>query len=141
MSISASFRRSRTRSRAKAVGGCAARKRRWQKSARSLAARSPTSSAGSSALIAPRRRNRPDGLAARNRGTLDERRGAQARPAFHGGARPLRHRAGDVEAVLRRIDEVPWWSFGLARHLFARERRALAIAGELGIAPPLLFAG
>jgi predicted Ser/Thr protein kinase len=30
---------------------------------------------------------------------------------------------------------------GLARHLFARERRALAIAGELGIAPPLLFAG
>src|SRR5215475_8623158 len=50
-------------------------------------------------------------------------------------------RAGDVEAVLRRIDEVPWWSFGLARHLFARERRALAIAGELGIAPPLLFAG
>jgi hypothetical protein len=49
--------------------------------------------------------------------------------------------SGDVEAVLRRIDEVPWWSFGLARHLFARERRALAVAGELGIAPPLLFAG
>src|SRR5262249_4456266 len=50
-------------------------------------------------------------------------------------------RAGDVDAVLRRIDEVPWWSFGVARHLFAREQRALAIAGELGIAPPLLFAG
>ena len=49
--------------------------------------------------------------------------------------------AGDVEAVLRRIDEVPWWSFGLARHLFWRERRALARAGELGIAPPLLFGG
>jgi AMP-binding enzyme C-terminal domain len=49
--------------------------------------------------------------------------------------------SGDVEAVLRRIDEVPWWSFGLARHLFVRERRALAVAGELGIAPPLLFAG
>src|SRR5258708_30545304 len=49
--------------------------------------------------------------------------------------------AGEVEAVLRRIDEVPWWCFGLARHLFARERRALAVAGELGIAPPLLFAG
>jgi AMP-binding enzyme len=49
--------------------------------------------------------------------------------------------SGQVEAVLRRIDEVPWWSFGLARHLFARERRALAIAGDLGIAPPLLFAG
>src|SRR5438105_3698388 len=49
--------------------------------------------------------------------------------------------AGDVAAVLRRIDEVPWWSFGVARHLFARERRALEIAGGLGIAPPLLFAG
>jgi hypothetical protein len=47
----------------------------------------------------------------------------------------------DVEAVLRRLDDVPWWSFGLARHLFGRERRALAIAGELGIAPRLLFAG
>jgi hypothetical protein len=46
----------------------------------------------------------------------------------------------DVEAVLRRIDEVPWWSFALARHLFGRERRALAIAGKLGIAPPLLLA-
>src|SRR5712692_11487280 len=49
--------------------------------------------------------------------------------------------AGEVEAVLRRIDEVPWWSFALARHLFARERRALAVAGGLGIAPPLLFGG
>jgi hypothetical protein len=49
--------------------------------------------------------------------------------------------SGDVEAVLRRIDEVPWWSFVLARHLFARERRTLAIAGGLGIAPPLLFGG
>ena len=27
----------------------------------------------------------------------------------------------------------------LARHLFGRERRALTAAGELGIAPPLLF--
>ena len=49
--------------------------------------------------------------------------------------------AGEVEAVLRRIDEVPWWSFPIAHHLFLRERRALAIAGQLGIAPPLLFAG
>ena len=49
--------------------------------------------------------------------------------------------SNDVEAVLRRIDLVPWWSFGLARHLFARERRALAIAGGLGIAPPLLLGG
>jgi hypothetical protein len=49
--------------------------------------------------------------------------------------------AGEVEAVLRRIDEVPWWSFAVARHLFARERKALGIAGKLGIAPRLLFGG
>ena len=41
----------------------------------------------------------------------------------------------------RRIDEVPWWSAPVARLLFARERRALARAGELGIAPRLLLAG
>jgi hypothetical protein len=46
-----------------------------------------------------------------------------------------------VEAVLRRIDRVPWWMLAIAHHLLARERRALAIAGKLGIAPPLLFAG
>lgn len=48
---------------------------------------------------------------------------------------------GEVEAVLRRVDTVPWWSWGLARLLFARERRALAVAGPLEVAPPLLFAG
>jgi len=48
---------------------------------------------------------------------------------------------GEVEAALRRLDQVPWWSRGLAYLLFWRERRALAIAGKLGIAPPLLFAG
>ena len=48
---------------------------------------------------------------------------------------------GEVDAVLRRIDEVPWWSFPLARHLFVRERRALAAAGPLGVAPPLCFSG
>jgi hypothetical protein len=47
----------------------------------------------------------------------------------------------EVEAVLRRLDGVPWWSRALAYLLFWRERRALAVAGELGIAPPLLFAG
>jgi len=53
----------------------------------------------------------------------------------------FRTEAGDVDAVLRRIDAVPWWSRGLAHLLFRRERRALAIAGPLGICPPLLFAG
>jgi hypothetical protein len=48
---------------------------------------------------------------------------------------------GEVDAVLRRLDQVPWWSRGLAVLLFRRERRALATAGQLGIAPQLLFAG
>jgi hypothetical protein len=52
----------------------------------------------------------------------------------------LRIDVGEVEAVLRRIDETPWWTYPLARHLFARERRALAAAGALGVAPPLLHA-
>jgi hypothetical protein len=49
--------------------------------------------------------------------------------------------AGEVDAVLRRIDQVPWWTRPIARFLFARERNALARAGELGVAPALLFAG
>jgi hypothetical protein len=49
--------------------------------------------------------------------------------------------AGEVPAVVRRIDEVPWWNLVLARLLFERERRALTIAGELGVTPPLLYAG
>jgi hypothetical protein len=53
----------------------------------------------------------------------------------------FRTAGGEVEAVLRRLDDVPWWSWGVAHELFRRERRALAIAGTLGIAPPLLFAG
>ncbi|MBX3553055.1 MAG: serine/threonine protein kinase [Pseudolabrys sp.] len=47
---------------------------------------------------------------------------------------------GEVDAVLRRLDEVPWWSAPLAHILFNRERRALAAAGPLGIATPLLAA-
>ncbi len=49
--------------------------------------------------------------------------------------------SGEVDAVLRRLDEVPWWNRPLAYALFRRERRALAVAGPLGIAPPLLYAG
>jgi len=48
---------------------------------------------------------------------------------------------GEVDAVLRRLDEVPWWSRPLAYALFRRERRALGIARPLGVAPPLLFDG
>jgi serine/threonine protein kinase len=49
--------------------------------------------------------------------------------------------AGEVDAVLRRLDEVPWWSFLLARHLFARESRALALARDLDVGPKLLWGG
>jgi acyl-CoA synthetase (AMP-forming)/AMP-acid ligase II len=48
---------------------------------------------------------------------------------------------GEVDAVLRRLDQVPWWSYLPARHLFARERRALALANELHVGPELLWAG
>jgi hypothetical protein len=48
---------------------------------------------------------------------------------------------GEVDAVLRRIDQVPWWSLIPASHLFARERRALALARGLHVAPELLWAG
>ena len=43
--------------------------------------------------------------------------------------------------MLRRLDEVPWWSFLLARHLFARERKALTLAKGLNVGPELLWAG
>jgi hypothetical protein len=49
--------------------------------------------------------------------------------------------AGDVDAVLRRLDQVPWWSYIPARHLFSRERRALTLARDLHVGPELLWAG
>jgi len=48
---------------------------------------------------------------------------------------------GEVDAILRRIDQVPWWSHVLARHLFQRERRALAVAHGLNVGPELLWGG
>ena len=48
---------------------------------------------------------------------------------------------GEMDGVLRRLDEVPWWSYGLARHLFSRERRALERARDLDVGPKLLWAG
>src|SRR5438045_7271763 len=48
---------------------------------------------------------------------------------------------GEVDAVLRRLDDVPWWSLIPARHLFAREHRALARAHGLNVGPELLWAG
>jgi hypothetical protein len=56
------------------------------------------------------------------------------RGAFQGAS-------GAVDAVARRIDDVPWWSRPIARNFLDREARALAVIGSLGIAPALLFAG
>jgi hypothetical protein len=51
----------------------------------------------------------------------------------------FRGEAGEQPGVLRRLDEVPWWSRPLAVHLFNRARRALSAANALGVAPPLLY--
>lgn len=48
---------------------------------------------------------------------------------------------GEVDAILRRTDQVPWWSYLLARHLFRRERHALAVARGLNVGPELLWGG
>ncbi|MEH2626886.1 hypothetical protein V1292_004941 [Bradyrhizobium sp. AZCC 1719] len=53
----------------------------------------------------------------------------------------FREDSGEVDAVLRRLDQVPLWSYPLARHLFVRERRALALARDLDVGPRLLWAG
>jgi hypothetical protein len=53
----------------------------------------------------------------------------------------FRDDVSEVDAVLRRLDQVPWWSYLPARHLFARERRALAKASGLHVGPELLWAG
>ena len=53
----------------------------------------------------------------------------------------FRDDVGEVDAVLRRLDQVPLWSYPIARHLFARERRALALARDLDVGPKLLWAG
>ncbi len=47
----------------------------------------------------------------------------------------------EVSAVLRRLDQVPWWSYVVAQHLFNRERRALGLARDLDVGPPLLWSG
>jgi predicted Ser/Thr protein kinase len=48
---------------------------------------------------------------------------------------------GEGDAILRRTDQVPWWSYLVARHLFRRERHALAVVRDLNVAPQLLWAG
>ena len=77
----------------------------------------------------------------RSVGAMDRRRPAEARRVFDRRAWPLSRRDGEVDAVLRRLDQVPWWSYTLARHLFSRERRALTLAQDLNVGPKLLWAG
>jgi hypothetical protein len=50
----------------------------------------------------------------------------------------FQHDGVEVEAVLRRVDEVPWWTRPIALHFLKREARALDRAGALGVAPRLL---
>ena len=79
---------------------------------------------------------RPDALAGRWQTTVVLKRDVFStveRGTFRGDG-------GDVPGVLRRLDEVPWWSRPLAYHLFNRERRALASATPLGVTPPLIYA-
>jgi AMP-binding enzyme C-terminal domain len=53
----------------------------------------------------------------------------------------LRAPDGEVDAVMRRIDAVPWWARPIAGAFLRREARALMIAGRLGVGPPLLRHG
>jgi hypothetical protein len=48
--------------------------------------------------------------------------------------------ADEIDAVMRRVDRVPWWTRAIARHFLRREARALAVAGTIGVAPELLHA-
>src|SRR5215467_5007372 len=48
---------------------------------------------------------------------------------------------GEVDAVMRRIDSVPWWSRPIAGAFLRREARALLSAGRLGVGPLLLGRG
>ena len=73
----------------------------------------------------------PEEIASRFRSELVLKRLTSSAPSSAAVSSPEK---GEVAAVLRRIDVAPWWGpFPLARHLFSREARALAIAGRLGI--------
>src|SRR5262249_44337234 len=141
------------------ASACAARRRPSPRNARSRRAPSPTSIAGSPASCRPPRgelparstrrktppmeATNPDGeyrdgaLAARWRRTV-----VLKHDPFSTVERGyFRTPDGEVDAVLRRIDRVPWWSRPVARHFLKREARALAVAGAIRVAPELLHAG
>src|SRR6202051_1171515 len=125
---------------------CAATKRRLRRNRRSAPARWRTSTAGSpTACMWRERRARVMSLPKDDAAVLSAQwtEGVLLkRDVFSTVERGrFRNAAGEVDAVLRRLDQVPWWSFIPARHLFARERRALAKARGLQVGPELLWAG
>ena len=63
---------------------------------------------------------------------LARRRRAQARRLLHRRARPLPHRPARSRRCCAGSTTCRGGAVALARHLFRRERRALAVAGELG---------
>src|SRR5262249_45946421 len=143
---SACSRRSQVpRPRSLTARGCAAMRRRLPRNRRSAPARWPISIAGSPTIRCNWPRESQMRLPCHDAALLQARwtdgvllkRGGFStveRGHFQGDG-------GSVDAVLRRLDEVPWWSFLPARHLFAREKKALGLARGLDVGPELLWAG
>src|ERR1700716_1262616 len=128
------------------VRGCAAMKRRSLRNRRSAPVPCPISIAGLPIIcILQRRREHFMSLPGDDAATLSARwtEGVLLKRDVFSTVERGRFRsdAGEVDAVLRRLDQVPWWSYIPARHLFARERRALALARGLHVGPELLWAG
>src|ERR1700756_2893489 len=149
MSISVCSRRSRAcRPRMPRANACAVRPKQSPKSEQFARGRSPTAKRGTPVRSTRRRNDRVHATSPRMNDVLDQL-GARwhssvvlKRDVFSTIERGrFRTDAGEVEAVLRRLDEVPWWSRPLAYELFRRERKALPRAKPLGVAPPLLFTG
>src|ERR1700756_2353633 len=149
MSISVCSRRSRAcRPRMPRANACAVRPKQSPKSEQFARGHSPTSKRGTPVRSTRRRNDRVHATSPRMNDVLN-----QLGPRWHSSVvlkrdvfstierGRFRTDAGEVEAVLRRLDEVPWWSRVLAFALFRRERRALAAASPLGVAPTLLSAG
>src|SRR4030088_1474525 len=126
--------------------GCAAMKRRSRRNRRSAHAPCPISIAGLPIICRLRqRREHFMSLPKADAAVLSARwtEGVLLkRDVFSTVERGrFRDAEGEVDAVLRRLDQVPPWSFLLARHLFAREASALALARDLDVGPKLLWAG
>src|SRR3984885_14922760 len=147
MSISDYFRRSPTRRpESRMERGCAEMKRQLPNARRSARGRSATSIAGSPITCGwPQQRESFMSLPRDDAAILSAQwtEGVLLKRDVFSSVERGRFRGanGEVDAILRRIDQVPWWSYLPARHLFHRERHALAIVRDLNVAPPLLWAG